>query len=107
MVFQVLFSLVSIAIVGVVLWRIVVAYKSSAGSLWQRLLAGGHGSATILWQYAVMASAAFLGNVEKISNGLNLPEVQTFIHANLPPQYLAVVLIAVSVVTIIARVRTL
>lgn len=107
MVFQVAFSLVSLAILGVVAWRLYVAYQSSAGTLWQRLLAAGHGSATMLWQYAVMGSAAFLGNIEKIANGLNLPEVQTFINAHVPPQELAVVMIVISVVTIVARLRTL
>ena len=83
------------------------AYKSASGTLWQRLLATGRHSATILWQRFTIALAALADVLVWLAEFFNAPGVAEPIKSVLQPQYVAVFVVAVAIVGELARRRTL
>jgi hypothetical protein len=83
------------------------AYKSASGTLWQRLLATGRHSATILWQRFTIALAGFADAVVWLADLLQAPGVAEPVRSVLAPQYVAVFVVAVAIVGELARRRTL
>jgi hypothetical protein len=83
------------------------AYKSASGTVWQRLLATGRHSATILWQRFTIALAGFADALVWLADLLQAPGVAEPIKSVLQPQYVAVFVVAVAVVGELARRRTL
>jgi hypothetical protein len=83
------------------------AYKSASGTVWQRLLATGRHSATILWQRFTIALAGFADALVWLADLLQAPGVAEPIKSVLQPQYVAVFVVAVAIVGELARRRTL
>ena len=83
------------------------SFRAAAGTLWQRLLATGRESATILWQRFTIALAAFTDALLWLAELLNAPGVAEPIKSVLEPQYVAVFVVAVAIVGELARRRTL
>lgn len=95
-----------LAVVFVVI-RFVANFRAAQGTTWQRSVSAAHDSATMLWGYMLTVSGTMLGASVKVSDYLNLPEVRTFIEQNVQAEYLAYALLAIGVVTLAARARTL
>ncbi len=74
---------------------------------WQRALHAASGSATVLWSYFLIVIGWALSGVGDLATALNMPEVQSFVHNNLPAEWVGIAVAGIAVVTIIARLRTL
>ena len=73
---------------------------------WDRLWAAGSGSATKLWARVVGVVASVIAAVVGFAPMLGAPEVADFIKANFDPQIVTGIMVAIMVVTAIARNRT-
>jgi len=83
------------------------SYCAAVGSTWQRMLAAGRHSATILWQRFTIALAALADVLVWLADLLDAPAVAEPIKSVLQPQYVAVFVVAVAIVGELARRRTL
>jgi len=101
-----LYVAVAIAIAYLIA-RVVVIYTTTTGTAWQRLLATAHGSATMLQAYAVIIGSGITIVSEKLLGFLQLPEAQAFMQQKLSPEVLGWVTLAIAVLTIVTRLRTL
>jgi hypothetical protein len=99
-------NLVLVAALVYVAIDFVRSFRAS-GTVWQRLLATGRQSATILWQRFTIALAAFTDALLWLAELLNAPGVVEPIKSVLQPQYVAVFVVAVAIVSELARRRTL
>src|SRR5712692_4313398 len=77
------------------------------GTLWQKLLAVGRHSATILWARFTVAVAALADGAVWVADFLGSPQVAGAMQAHLDPRTVAAVMVAVAVVSELARRRTL
>jgi hypothetical protein len=75
--------------------------------VWQRLLAAGRQSATILWQRFTIALAALADVLVWLADFFNAPGVAEPIKSVLQPHYVAGFVVAVAIVGELARRRTL
>ena len=100
-------DLVLLAALVYVVVDFVRAYRTASGTLWQRLLATGRHSATILWQRFTIALAGFADAVVWLADLLQAPGVAEPVRSVLAPQYVAVFVVAVAIVGELARRRTL
>lgn len=83
-----------------------VSYYKSEGSWWQRLLAASRESATILWNKAVILATGLITGVATLADKLD-PGTAEQIKTILPPNWVAGFMVAVAVISIVARLRTL
>jgi hypothetical protein len=102
--------LVVIALIALVAYSAIdlaIRYRVTVGSPWERLIVAGRDSATILWQRFVIIVAGLAGSLGELADWLNEPALKEAIQASLKPEYVAVFTVAVALVTIVARKRTL
>lgn len=104
---QVSIDIVVAAVVLYVAMSFAEDVYNSTGSVWQRLLAAGKQSATILWQRIVVMLTGLIGGAAWIADLLNAPNVGTAINTYVKPQYVAILFVASAVITELARRRTL
>jgi len=84
-----------------------LGYRAATGTTWQRLLSAGKDSATKLWAKLVGIVATILGFVSSGADYLNAPQVSAAIQQYAKPQWVAGIMLAVMVITELARNRTL
>jgi hypothetical protein len=82
-------------------------YHSAAGSIWQRMLAAGKSSATIVWARFTVMVAAFVNCLVWLADVVNAPTVATAITTYLKPSVVAGIMVTVALITELARRRTL
>lgn len=92
-------------------WLFYTSYQEIAAQpgewrRWERLWAAGSGSATKLWARVVGVVASVIAAVVGFAPMLGQPEVADFIKANFDPQIVTGIMVAIMVVTAIARNRT-
>jgi hypothetical protein len=95
------------AILVYVVVDFVRSYRAAAGTVWQRLLASGKESATIVWQRFTIVVASLADAVVWVADLLNAPSVAEPIKSALQPQYVAAFMVAVAIIGEFARRRTL
>src|SRR5262245_41556175 len=106
--FSMIVALAALAGVLYLGWRVWTRYHAStAATVWGKLLDAGNSSASILWQYVVMAGGFVLTAISKGSDLFDMPEFKTLIQENLSPELAGGVLVAIAVLGIVARLRTL
>jgi hypothetical protein len=102
---------IDLLILGILLafgWHMVRQYRKATGSTWERLLSAGKESATILWGKFCILLSGLIASLDSLADLLNMPELKTYIEMALGnPKAVAGVMLALSVVTIYARKRTL
>jgi hypothetical protein len=104
---QTAIDLIVIAAVVYLIADSVRAFFSAAGSMRQRLWAAARHSATVLWARFCVAVAALVDVLVWIADLLNAPGVAGAIQSYLSPSVVAGIMIAIAVITEIARRRTL
>lgn len=82
-------------------------YAKYEGTWWERALSASQESATILWSKFVALLGMGAGSLVSLSDYLNDPALTAAIKAALKPEYLVPFGIAVAVITIYVRKRTL
>ena len=104
---NVVLNLVLLAALAYVVIDFIRSYRAAVGTVWQRLLATGRESATILWQRFTIALASLADAVVWLAELLNAPGVAEPIKSVLQPQYVAALMVTIAVVGELARRRTL
>lgn len=84
----------------------VYLYRQAIGSVWQKLIAAGQGSLTILWQRIIMVSTGFVTSLVWIADAINEPMLSQAINAYLKPNVVAAIMIGAAAITVWARKRT-
>lgn len=90
-----------------VAWVAVNAWRQQTGTAWQRILGTANASATVLWAKFVAATAIISGGLDFIADLVGAPEVKDAIQGVMQPKYVAGFLLAVALITILARKRTM
>lgn len=97
-----------LSVIGYFGWSIYRGYRAATGNTWERLIAAAKDSATILWARFVAIIASVVGVIGDAGNLFGLPQVQPFVEQWLSnPKVIAAVLLGVSLITELARKRTL
>lgn len=103
-----IFAVLGLAIVAYLGFDFVKEYRAAPGSAWDRALAAGKGSATILWARFTMIVGAISTSLVSVADWLNAPGIGDAIKSALSnPKYVAAFLIGSAVLTEAARRRTL
>lgn len=96
------------AILAYIAYTVAQAWRSNtAGSTWERILATASSSSTILWQKFVALIAIVTAGFDYLADVLGMPDVKETIQSMMNPKYVAGFVLAVAIVTIFARRRTL
>lgn len=95
------------ALVAYFIYDFVVSYRAAAGTVWQRVLAAGDQSATIVWQRLIVIASGLSGAVVVVADYLNAPGVGDAIKSAVQPQYLVIYAIVMALISEFARRRTL
>jgi hypothetical protein len=98
---------VMLGIIAYVVYDAVTRYRAATGTTWERLLAVGKGTATILVQRGVYLLAALSELLPSMVSVLGAPEVATQIQAVLPPGSGPFFMLVTAALTEWARHRTL
>ena len=104
---KLLFNLILLAAFAYVAWDFYADYRAAAGTVWQRLLAAGKTSATILWSRFTILTTAMSNSLVWLAGLLGAPGVEDAIKAALQPVYVAGFVVFIAVITELARRRTL
>ena len=105
---RLLVALFFLGVFIVVGFPLVTQYRKAPGTTWQRLLAAGRESATILWGKFCILLSGLLASLDSLADLLHMPELKSYFETALGnPKAVAGIMLAVSVVTIYARRRTL
>ena len=107
---SVIFGLTDVIIAGIIIYFVydaIVGYKNSTGTTWERILAAGKGSVTILWQRFVVLVTGLSGGLVILAEYLNAPGVADTIKSVIQPQYVAIFVIGMAIISEFARRRTL
>lgn len=102
-----IFTLAVVASLLFMAYHLVKKFREAEGTVWERLLAGGRDSATILWGYLLYLAGAILDLIERMAVFLNMPEVTTFVNTHVPPKYVAGGMMVIGIITIAARLRSI
>lgn len=103
-----IFSLLPVAILAYVVYDFVKEYAAASGATtWDRLLAAGKGSATILLGRLTAFGAVVVTVLVESADWLGAPGIADTIKAQLTPQMAAVFAIALPFLFEFARRRTL
>ena len=84
-------------------WRFYVA----TGSWWERFLAAGKESATMAWAQLVIIGTTLMNAIGAIATVVADPDTAQKIKDSLPSEYVAGALVAIMLLTMLARLRSL
>ena len=99
--------LLTFAMIGWILFTFVRAWIVETGSFWQRTLKAGKDSATIVWAKVVLVAGGLVAVLDKIAGLAGDPSLAAQIQQYATPQLVSYVMIAIMLVNIWARLRTL
>ena len=95
------------ALVIYFVYDFVTSYLAATGTVWQRIIASGKGSLTIVWARFVVLISGASGGLVVLADYLNAPGVSDAIKTMVQPQYVMILLVAIPLITEFARRRTL
>jgi hypothetical protein len=93
--------------VGWIAFTFTHAWIVETGSFWQRTLKAGRNSATIVWAKLVIMAGGLVAVLDKIADLAGDPTLTAQIQQYATPQMVAYVTIAIMLVNVWARLRTL
>ena len=89
-------------------YDLVSRYKTATGTTWQRILAAGHDSATMVWSKFLLVLAGIVANLDSLADLAGQPQVKEYIDLAVGnPKTVALIMLGISLVTMLARFRTL
>lgn len=105
---QTTFTVAILALAAYVAYTIVGQYRAASGSTWDRLLAAGRQSATILWTKFSVLLAALVSQLDNLADLAGAPEAKTFIDSWIGnPKAVAAIMLGLTAITFLARKRTM
>jgi hypothetical protein len=93
--------------VGWIVFTFAHAWIVETGSFWQRTLNAGQDSATIVWAKLVIMAGGLVAVLDKIADLAGDPALTAQIQQYATPQMVGYVTIAIMLVNVWARLRTL
>lgn len=105
--FGLIFNAAVLVLAAFVIYTLGSGFRAATGTVWERLLAAAQGSATILWARFSMLVGALATVLVEAADWLNAPGVADGIKAVMQPSYVAFFIIAMAVMSELARRRTL
>lgn len=97
-----------IALAAWAAWTVYSGYRSSTGTTLQRLRAGARGSATLLWGKFCVGLSAVVTWADSIADMLGQPDAKQYINDAIGnPKIVGAIMLAVSLVSMWSRLRTL
>jgi hypothetical protein len=99
--------IVTLLMVGWIAFTFVRAWTVETGSFWQRTLKVGKESATIVWAKVVIIAGGLVAVLDKIADLAGDPSLTAQIQQYATPQIVSYVMIAIMIVNVWARLRTL
>lgn len=97
----------TVIMTGWIGFTFVHAWMVEAGSFWQRTLKAGRESATIVWAKIVIIAAGLVAVLDRIADLAGDPSLTAQIQQYATPQIAGYVMIAIMLVNVWARLRTL
>lgn len=88
-------------------YKFVGRYQAADGTVWNKLLTAGMGSASVLWSWLTMFGGYLMVWTVNAADAFNLPDVRSWVQAQLSPEMFGVALLTVALVSFFARLRTL
>lgn len=101
--FNLIISMVTVALVTFIVYDFVMEFKAATGTTWERLLAAGKQTETILWARFVALVGCLTQLLVQGADWLNAPGVADSIRTVMKPEYVAVYIVAIAFVTEFAR----
>lgn len=98
-----IFSLAVAGLLAYIVYDFVAEYRAAAGTTWQRIVAAGKKTETILWARFVALVGCLTDLLVQAADWLNAPGLTDAIREAMQPQYVAGFIIAVALVTEFAR----
>ena len=95
------------ALAAFAVYKFVERYREATGSTWQKLLTAAQGSASMLWHYITVAGGTVMVWSTNAADAFNLPDVRDFIQGHLSPEMFGITLVAIALIGMFARWRTL
>jgi len=99
--------LVTLFMMGWIAFTFFRAWMIETGSFWQRTLEAGQKSATIVWAKLVIMAAGIVAGLDKIADLVGDTTLTAQIQQYVTPQMVGYVMIAIMLVNVWARLRTL
>src|ERR1700743_421621 len=93
--------------IGWIVFTFVHAWITATGSFWQRTLAAGKNSATIVWAKVVLIAGGLVAVLDKIAHLFGDPSLATQIQQYVTPQIVSYVMMGIMAINVWARLRTL
>lgn len=96
--------LAALCLVAFIVYDFVTTYRSAMGTTWERILAAGKHTETILWARFVQFVGAMSALLAGTADWLNMPAVGDFIRTILAdPVYVAGAFVGIAIITEWAR----
>lgn len=89
---------------GLVIYSFIKKYRETSGTVKERLISA-YGSLTILWQRFVTLIASGIGSLVWLADLLNAPGVASAIQTWMQPEYVALAMVLIAIVSELARRR--
>lgn len=99
--------LLTLTMIGWIVFTFVHAWIAETGSFWQRTLKAGKDSATIVWAKVVLLAGGIVAVLDKVAGVAGDPSLAAQIQQYVTPQAVSYVMIAIMFVNVWARFRTL
>ena len=96
-----------LALVAFIVYRVVTLYRSTTGTVKERLLATAWGSATMLAGFATTIGSTIMIYSDTVLETLNLPDVQALLKDNVSPKVMGYVVLGTTALIVAGRLRTL
>jgi hypothetical protein len=95
-----------IVLAGLIVWRFVIKFRKATGTtIKERFMAAFSDSGTIVIQRLMALSGSIIGGLVWLAELLNAPGVVAAIQAYLKPEYVAVAMVALAIITELVRRR--
>lgn len=95
-----------IALVALLAIRFAMNFTASTETGWRRWWDALDKSVTVVWGWLLVAGGKSLDASAVLATWLNAPDVSDWIKAHATPEHAAIVLTAIGLVTIVARLRS-
>jgi hypothetical protein len=104
---SIILLVVTMLMVGWIVFTFVHAWVTETGSFWQRTLKAGKDSATIVWAKVVLVVGGLVAVLDKTATLAGDPSLATQIQQYVTPQVVSYVMMGIMFVNVWARLRTL
>lgn len=100
-------NIAALGLVALIVAKVVVLYRKTTGTLWERLKATCYGSLTIFKEYVLLIGGTMLAYSDQALAFLQMPEVQAKLQASVSPETMGWVIVGIAVLGWLTRMRSI